>query len=243
MQSGLSTANFLTGSATSPNSRALQSSWFPSRTAWWPSAEDYHRTGSKMPLAEAWAFAVVLQMSPAMPYTVTACLNVVNTVRGGRCGAVAASSPLARFCTRVLGALDDQDCIAADLAKLWWMLAHGGQGTIGRASRPDGTAFSAVEWRANRLVDLLAKSAASQHRIDSKRAGLSRPLPRRWNTPWPNLGPLPMLLTTSNLPRCWAMVPRLTPPFETRLARSPGVLVDRVGSSVAMQNRIYHHMK
>ena len=48
------------------------------------------------------------------------------------------------------------------------MPAHGGRNTIGLALKSNGEVITKVDWRANRLVDLLAKSAASPHRHEVK---------------------------------------------------------------------------
>ena len=46
-----------------------------------------------------------------------------------------------------------------------WMPAHGGVHTIGVARDSRGKPITAVMWRANRLVDFLAKSAAAGQRL------------------------------------------------------------------------------
>ena len=45
------------------------------------------------------------------------------------------------------------------------MPAHGGRNTIGVAIKSDNTPVTRVDWRANKLVDLLAKSAAAPDRF------------------------------------------------------------------------------
>ena len=76
-----------------------------------------------------------------------------------------ASSLLARIWVMVFQKLDDQDCDTGKLECLRWMPAHGAQSSIGRVLKSDGKPVSPVEWRANRLVDLLAKSAVVPHRL------------------------------------------------------------------------------
>jgi hypothetical protein len=115
--------------------------------------------------AEAWAFASILRRGPAVPNTVTDCLNVVSAVIGGRCKATAAKSPLARVWTTAFDILDD---IGYRGDEVRWMPAHGGQGSIGVATTSGGGKLTAVQWRANRLVDLLAKSAARPARLTVK---------------------------------------------------------------------------
>ncbi len=55
--------------------------------------------------------------------------------------------------------------IASALGELNWMPAHGTTASIGRALKLDGTVVTAIEWRANRLVDALAKHAAAFDRV------------------------------------------------------------------------------
>ena len=52
-----------------------------------------------------------------------------------------------------------------ELQCLRWMPAHTAEGSIGRVTTSDGTMLTALEWRANRLVDALAKSAAVPNRL------------------------------------------------------------------------------
>ena len=60
---------------------------------------------------------------------------------------------------------------AAHQGKLVWMPAHKSSGHIGSSRKSDGTTISQLDWRANRLVDVLAKSAAGFDRVS--RATLS----------------------------------------------------------------------
>ena len=45
------------------------------------------------------------------------------------------------------------------------MPAHGSASSIGRAPDSNGNLVTAVMWRANRLVDLLAKAAAGEFQL------------------------------------------------------------------------------
>ena len=115
--------------------------------------------------AEAWAFAVILRMCPFLPDTTTDCLNIVKTVARGRAHATAASAPLARVWVSIFSMLEEQAGDSDALQRLRWMPAHGAQSSIHRARRSDGLHLTALDWRANRLVDALAKAAAQQHRV------------------------------------------------------------------------------
>jgi hypothetical protein len=115
--------------------------------------------------AEAWAFAAILRLGPAVPRTVTDCLNVVSAVIGGRGRATSAKSPLARIWGPAFDILDDVGFVGDELQ---WMPAHGGHSTIGVTTTSHGSVLTAAQWRANRLVDLLAKSAARPGRLSVK---------------------------------------------------------------------------
>jgi hypothetical protein len=58
----------------------------------------------------------------------------------------------------------DGDFEAAS-ARTIWMPAHGAAHTIGKAVDSKGMPITNLMWRANRLVDELAKAAASTHRL------------------------------------------------------------------------------
>jgi len=50
-------------------------------------------------------------------------------------------------------------------SRLKWMPSHGNAGSIGHAVCSDGKPVTAAMWRANRLADVLAKTAAEKHRV------------------------------------------------------------------------------
>ena len=118
--------------------------------------------------AEAWALAVVISMCPEMPHTVTDCYNLLTTLGKGKAIAVNAKSPLARIWAKIFDTLECTTCSDALLQKLKWMPAHGASSSIGRALDSNGNTLTAVEWRANRLVDALAKMAAKQKRVPTR---------------------------------------------------------------------------
>ena len=66
---------------------------------------------------------------------------------------------------KVYMCLDDDEEASITEEQLTWMPAHGGQATIGRVLKSDGSTLTPVDWRANRLVDVLAKSAARANRV------------------------------------------------------------------------------
>ena len=50
---------------------------------------------------------------------------------------------------------------------LVWMPAHKGAGAIGHAEKSSNTPLTAVDWRANRLADYLARKAAKSTAISA----------------------------------------------------------------------------
>ncbi len=83
----------------------------------------------------------------------------------GKVAATNAKSPLARIWARIYGTLECTMCSEDLLQKLKWMPAHGAVSTIGRVLDSNGSRITSVEWRANRLVDALAKAAAQPDRV------------------------------------------------------------------------------
>ena len=116
--------------------------------------------------AEIWAMFVVLSECPWVPPMITDCLGILDSLASGLKRVTAASSPLARLWTRV-GAVLDGDLKCPLRHGMCWMPAHGGVHTINVATKSNGATITAVDWRANRLVDALAKAAANSVRIDA----------------------------------------------------------------------------
>jgi len=79
--------------------------------------------------------------------------------------AVGHDRPLARLWRLIFAALDGA-APAGSLHKTFvWLPAHRSRQAVGQVLRSDGQFLSLVDWRANRLVDLLAKAAAGRHRV------------------------------------------------------------------------------
>ena len=118
--------------------------------------------------AEAWAFQVIMAMSPSAPAVVTDCLNIVQTLTRGLKIAIAGKSPFASAWKFVYRTNDMEDFSDEQLYELVWLPAHASAETIGSATMSNGEKVGPLHWRANRLVDLLAKSAARPLRVHSK---------------------------------------------------------------------------
>ena len=114
--------------------------------------------------AEAWALLTILRLNPTPPTMVTDYLGLRDTLSRGRTAAVAANRPLARLWAMLFQQLDDVELPTAAIDALVWMPAHRSRTAIGTARNSNGDFVSEMDWRANRLVDLLAK-AAFRHRV------------------------------------------------------------------------------
>ena len=112
--------------------------------------------------AEAWALSIVLRLSPGHSYIVTDCLGLVNTARQGTPAAMTSKKHLARVWKHIANSLDGKLEVLTQGNALVWMPAHRSATAIGNARKSNHKFVTARDWRANRLVDGLAKHAASQ---------------------------------------------------------------------------------
>ena len=113
--------------------------------------------------AEAWALFIALRLCSFFPQVITDCFNLLKFIEEGPQAAGASHKPLARLWNMIFPLCDSMstECIANRL--LIWMPAHKSTSAIGTCIRSDGRFVSAIDWRANRLVDYLARLAAMQH--------------------------------------------------------------------------------
>ena len=111
--------------------------------------------------AEAWALLEVLTQCPFVPHIRTDCLALLTTAKAGTAGATHHNRPLARIWCRIAHVLDGDVAELVSSGKVVWMPAHKSHTAIGNVHLSNGAALSATDWRANRLVDSLAKAAAS----------------------------------------------------------------------------------
>jgi len=114
--------------------------------------------------AEAFALYKVLALNPFVPEIVTDCLGVLHALMRGPHDATAANRVNARLWKLIGGCLDGTSWQEA-ARSVTWMPAHGSRATIGTAMKSSGMPITAIDWRANRLADALAKAAAARFRI------------------------------------------------------------------------------
>ena len=89
------------------------------------------------------------------------CLALLNTAQAGLAAATAASKKLARIWGMIGSTLDGDLSALADAATLIWLPAHLGFSAVGQRVLSNGKIFTMLDWRANRLVDALAKAFAN----------------------------------------------------------------------------------
>ena len=91
-------------------------------------------------------------------------MALLHTVRAGVDFATDAARPLARIWCDISHALDSDFAQLLNNDKLVWMPAHQAITAIQNKQMSNGRVLSSIDWRANRLVDGLAKEAAMKDR-------------------------------------------------------------------------------
>ena len=112
--------------------------------------------------AEAWALATVTMHAHWEPKIITDCLGLLRTAEAGAAAATKSGKQLARTWAVIAANLDGDIAAMTSAKKLVWMPAHQGVGAIGTAIKSNGKPITSLEWRANRLVDAIAKFEASR---------------------------------------------------------------------------------
>lgn len=112
--------------------------------------------------AEAWALRTVLAVTPFPPQMRTDCLSLLTTARAGATKATDPRKRLSRIWCQVLEILGGDLHVLDQQDTLVWMPAHQSMASVGEAKLSNGHRLTTIDWRANRLVDALAKAAASE---------------------------------------------------------------------------------
>ena len=115
--------------------------------------------------AEAWALKVVLSECPFPPAMRTDCLSLLRTAEQESQRATSAKKQLARIWVAISAYLDGMLSTLTNEGLLVWMPAHQALNMVGEAKRSDLKRLTVVDWRANRLVDALAKSEAKRREL------------------------------------------------------------------------------
>jgi len=110
--------------------------------------------------AEVWAFLQVLEMFPDCSRITTDYYNILVMLQSGRKSATAATRPLARLWRSIYDCIDKRGTIDILLKRVWRMPSHCPLASVGTRVMSNGEFVGALDWRANRLVDHLARIAA-----------------------------------------------------------------------------------
>ena len=102
----------------------------------------------------------------------TDCLSLVKTAKQGVEAAIAPSRQLGRIWVCIANILDGDLTTLERTNLLVWQPAHQTVQAIGQRHGSDGKKITTVDWRANRLVDALAKQAAEQVRATKEARNL-----------------------------------------------------------------------
>jgi hypothetical protein len=119
------------------------------------------------PAAEAWALSQVLSMMPNPPAMTTDCKSLISTAAKGTRNATSAKAVLARVWCRIAASLDGDTSRLISSNTLRWTPAHLSQASIGTLANGTSRVITAIDWRANRMADALAKEAAAEFAADS----------------------------------------------------------------------------
>ena len=112
--------------------------------------------------AELWAIDFVLGINPTPPKIKTDCMSIIAAARTGTKMVTDASRPLARLWRSIEDSLDGDIGVLVRDGHLNWIPAHLSLRAVGERRLPNGDRLSMVDWRANRLVDILAKMGSKQ---------------------------------------------------------------------------------
>ncbi len=115
--------------------------------------------------AEAWALKLVLELLPFPPSMRTDCLGLLKAAEQGTQWATAANRMLARIWVDIARATDGNITALTDNELLVWQPAHLSLQAVGERMLSNGRRMTIIDWRANRLVDALAKLAASEGKL------------------------------------------------------------------------------
>jgi len=115
--------------------------------------------------AEAWALLTVLHHCPVMPILFTDCLGLISKLARGKTAATGHDRPLARLWRLIFAAVDGAVPLESLHTTFVWVPAHRSRQAVGQTLRSDGQPLTLENWRANRLVDFLAKAAAGRYRV------------------------------------------------------------------------------
>ena len=87
-------------------------------------------------------------------------MSIISAIRNSATPLTDASRPLARIWRNIEDSLDGDTASLINNDRLSWIPAHLSIRAVGEMRLPDGNRLTMTDWRANRLVDILAKAGA-----------------------------------------------------------------------------------
>jgi hypothetical protein len=100
-----------------------------------------------------------------MPQVRTDCQSLLSAAMAGTTAAGGADKVLGRIWREIADIICEDVSTMVTSGKLVWMPAHQSRNNVGQAVLSNGVRLSPSDWRANRLVDILAKRAAAFHQL------------------------------------------------------------------------------
>ena len=92
-----------------------------------------------------------------MPKIKTDCLSILTSASAGNAAVTGHNKMLARVWNSIAAAVGDDVSVMVE-AELWqWVPAHLTIAAVGHATAHSNRRLTIIDWRANRLVDALAK--------------------------------------------------------------------------------------
>ena len=120
--------------------------------------------------ADLWAYYTVLGLTTFPPVGAADCQEILNTMKRGFGKAVSHKSVLTRIWCRIAEILDSDTAAERDFHLLYWMPSHSTRAKLGINTKLSGSGLHSLapplDWRANRLADLAAKSALIGYSMD-----------------------------------------------------------------------------
>ena len=103
----------------------------------------------------------VLTQCPFVPPIRTDCQALLTIALAGNASATHHDRLLARVWSKIAHIVGDDLASIVSSGQVVWMPAHKSHLAVGVAVKSNGQLLTTIDWRANRLVDSLAKAAAT----------------------------------------------------------------------------------
>ena len=112
-------------------------------------------------------------MNPFPPTMKTDCLSIILAAKGGTVNATNGARQLARTWKDIANNMGENISALVEMHLLSWIPAHLPYAAVGERMLPCGRRPTALDWRANRLVDALAKMGAAAQKASEETENFS----------------------------------------------------------------------